>query len=214
MQTLHGHFPNWAPGIRYAQGAADPRSSAAYALGEIGPVASEALPVLERFANVSDLPSSWYVNVAAKAAIIKIKSEPLGPHIEALRDMSDPQKWYRKALLVGQFGTNAVAAVPLLLAALNSTNNGLIQDHALIALGEIHSQPELCLPAIAAFLNSPRIGSRTKAMGALMQFGPAARGAVPLIEQSLSDPNWVTRYLATNALKKIDAAAAKRAGIP
>jgi HEAT repeat protein len=214
MQRLHQRFPNWNRGIAYIQGASDPRSGAAFALGEIGPAARPALPALEALTATSDLPSSWYVNMAAKAAAIKIKGEPLAPHIEELKDTSDCLKWYPKALLVGQFGTNAAAAVTVLLASLNPTNNGIIHGHALIALGQIRSQPEACVPAIASFLNSPDISSRQKAMSALLQFGSAASSAVPQIRQSLTDTDPWTRYMATNTLKRVDPEAAKRAGIP
>jgi len=214
MQVLHRRFPNWIRGIAYVQGNSDPRSEASYALGEIGSAARPALPVLEALTKVSDLPSSWYVNMASKAAVIKIKGESLDPYIEELRDTSDITRWYPKALLVGQFGTNAAGAVPLLLASLNPTNHSLVHGHALIALGQIRSQPEVCVPAIASFLSAPSVSSRQKAIGALLHFGPAARSATPQIVQSLADSDPWTRQRATNALKRIDPEAARRAGIP
>jgi HEAT repeat protein len=213
IQRLQRRFPNFPLTMNYAEGATDPRSGAAYALGEIGSSARAALSNLHAISVVSDLPSSWYVNVAAKAAIIKIKGESLDPYIEELKDTSDCLKWYPKALLVGQFGTNAVAAVPLLLASLDPTNHEVIHGHALVALGEIHSRPDACVPAIAVFLKSPSVSSRQKAVCALTAFGRDAKSAVPQLISTLSDLDPWTRSTAADALKKIDPAAAQQNGV-
>jgi len=212
MQSLHRRFPNFPLTLAYVQGATDPRGGAAYALGEIGPPAISAISNLQALSVVADLPSCWYVNMAAKAALIKIKREPLAPYIEEIRDTSDCLRWYPKALLLGQFGTNAAAAVPVLLAALNPTNNDIIHGHALIALGEIHSESGTCVPAIAAFLTSPSVSSRQKAITALAAFGSNAKPAVKEITTCLSDSDPWVRHVAKLTLKRVAGAAAVPAG--
>ena len=76
-------------------------------------------------------------------------------------------------LLVGDFGTNAEPAIPLLIAALG-TSDDIIMGHAAIALGEIHRQPEVCVPALIPLLSSPSVSSRQKSLGALGAFEAAA----------------------------------------
>ena len=115
------------------------------------------------------------------------RQEPLTPYIEKLKDTTDITAWYQNAMMIGEFGTDATNAIPNLLAALNPTNNPVIQAHALIALGMIHSQPEECVPAIMPFLRSPNVGLRQKAVYALPQFRGAARPAWAELELSLQD---------------------------
>ena len=212
-QKAHRFFPNWLPGILHEQGASDPRNAAAHALGEIGDAARSSIPQLEVAASLSDLGSSWAVNVAAKAALIKIKQESLFPYIEKLKDKSDLNTWYQNAMMLGEFGTNAAGAVPLLVESLDSTNHPVIQAHAAIALGMIHSQPELCIEELAAMLKSPNVVLRQKAIFALPQFGAAAKPAWSEMVICLQDSDSWTRQSATNALKQIDPDAAKSAGV-
>ena len=213
VQSLHRRFPNFPLTLAYVQGSTDPRSGAAYALGEIGPPARSAISNLQALSVVSDLPSSWYVNLAAKGALIKIRQEPLTPYVEKLKDKSDITKWYQNALMIGEFGTNASPAVPLLVEAMGGTNHPVIQAHAAIALGMIHSRPELCILPLANMLKSSDVALRQKAIFALPQFGSAARPAWDDIVTCLQDSDPWTRYSARAALKKIDPEAARKAGV-
>ncbi len=213
MLNLYQRFPRFPLAVRYVQGGSDPRAGAAFGLGEIGPDAHVAISNLQNLEAARDLGSSWYPNLAARAALIKIRGEPLSPYIEELRDTSDCLKWYPKAMMLGQFGTNGVAAVPVLLAALNPTNNDIIHGHALIALGQIRCRPDLCVPAITPFLRSPSVSSQQKAMHALLAFGPDAKPAVNEIIVSLSDPDPWTRHMAEITLKRVDPVAAHQAKV-
>ncbi len=154
--------------------------------------------------------------MCARAALIKIRQESLDPYIEKLKDtsingFSSIEKWYQNALMIGEFGTNAVAAIPNLISALGPTNNPVIQAHALIALGEIHSRPEASVPAIIPFLKSPDVALRQKAVFALSEFRAAAKPAWGDLAQCLDDPDLWTRHIAANALKAIDPAGAAKA---
>ncbi len=218
IQKLNNKFPTVPLFIAYQQGRWDPRGKAAHDLGEFGSLASNAIPDLTAASTNHDLSSSWYQEVCAKAALIKIKQESLAPYIEQLTNtsvsgFSSIENWYQNALMVGEFGTNAAAAVPNLILALGPTNHPVIQDHALIALGEIRSRPEVSVPAIIPFLRSSDIALRQKAVLALGEFRGAAKPAWAELTRSLDDSDPWTRHSAAATLKSIDPAAAVKAGV-
>ena len=167
MLKLYQQFPRFPPFMSYVQGASNPRGPAAHALGQFGPLATNAIPQLLILSSNSDLSSSWYDRGCAQAALVKIRQEPLTPYIDKLKDTSDLDAWYQNAMMIGEFGADATNAIPNLLSALNPTNHPVIQAHAVIALGMIHSQPEVCVPAIVPFLSSPDVALRQKAVYAL-----------------------------------------------
>ena len=218
MQRLHRQFPKFVPFILYAQGNSDPRGHAAHCLGELGSLAKKAITDLQAASVTADLGSSWYPRMCARAALIKIKGESLEPYIEKLKDTSNGSSssltdWYENALMLGEFGTNAAAAVPNLISALAPTNHPVIQAHALIALGEIHSCPEASVPAIIPFLKSPDIALRQKAVGALAEFRDAAKPAWAGLTQCLADPDPWTRSAAARTLSAIDPSGAIKATV-
>lgn len=213
MLKLYERFPRFPLFMRYVQGASDPRAPAAHALGQFGPLATNAIPQLLILSSNFDLPSSWYERGCAQAALIKIRQEPLTPYIEKLKDTSDLDAWYQNAIMIGEFGTDGTNAILNLISALNPTNHPVIQAHALIALGMIHSRPEVCVPAIVPFLRSPDVALRQKAVYALPQFRGGAKPAWADLLGCLQDSDPWTRKDAGRALKRIDPEAATKAGI-
>lgn len=178
------------------------RSASASALGDIGGAARSAVPLLAAATN----------ELTAQLAVIKIQGSSYLPFIERLKDTSNRTNWSRTALLVSTLGTNSDAGIPLILAALQSTNSG-IQTTAISTLGRIHGRPELCVPALIPLLKGTNIAVRRTSMGAIRAFGPAAKAAVPEIIRNLNDSDaWVQRQ-ATNALREIDPMAAAKFGI-
>ena len=171
---------------------------AAYLLGEMGMAARSAEPNLTNAA----ASGNWSVRGAATVALMKIRQQPLAPLIETLRDTSDWQVWYENAMMVGQFGSRAEPAIPILLGALQHSNN-IIQAHALIALGMIARQPDQCVPAIAPFMTSPNVSDRQKAIGALLAFGTNALTAKKAIEGALNDSDPWVRNQAERAMKTL-----------
>jgi HEAT repeat protein len=78
-------------------------------------------------------------------------------------------------------GPGAADALPLLLDAATNADKE-IRANALWALGEIHSEPEACLPLLIQALKDD--GTRVSAAHALGQFGSDARPAVPRLREA------------------------------
>ncbi|MCX6930031.1 MAG: sigma-70 family RNA polymerase sigma factor [Verrucomicrobia bacterium] len=208
LQTLEDMFPRLPLLAWYRNRGSVNRQTAIRALGVLGPAAREAIPALEAL----DPESDFYHGASVRAALASIKQTPLPPYIDKLKDTSDPG-WYEAYFLMCFRGTNAVAAIPSLIAALEATtniNNSIIPFCACAALSSIHSRPEVCVPALIPMLKSPSY--RQVGLLTLAAFGSDARPAWTEITNCLADPVPYIRANAAMALKKIDADAASKAG--
>jgi HEAT repeat protein len=85
---------------------------------------------------------------------------------------------------LGAIGPAAESAVPSLVRHTADTDS-MIRTYACMALGKIHAQPELAVPALVLCLDDP--GSRYQALFALEQFGTDAKAAVPTLVRMLRD---------------------------
>jgi hypothetical protein len=111
-------------------------------------------------------------------------------------------------------GPAARPAIPLLMRAATNANPRIRAD-ALWALGEIHAQPEVCVPQLIQALKDTDDWARLSAAHALGMFGPEAEPAVPSLTELTNAAtafrggnlgNRVqVRLEAIRALKKIDA---------
>ena len=162
----------------------------AWALGEIGPAASPAVPLLQQV-----------TNDFATVALIKIRRGSFQPFFERLRDTSNFTHWFGTAVQVEGLGSNAEPAIPLLVAALESTNKD-IRDIAVSALGGLHRRPDLCLGPLVGLL-STNTGSRENVLHALSYFGPAAKPLAPEVARCLRDPDPAIRARAAYALSRM-----------
>jgi HEAT repeat protein len=161
------------------------RGYAASALGEIGPAASNAVPALLR---VSVLTNSQinraFICPKAKAALMKIRSEPLGPLVQELeQENAGSAEWGCTARELLEFGTNALPAVPAFCRALKLPNFR-VRNFAAYALGHIHCDAELAVPAL---VESVRRGVSQNNAWALGEFGAEAKPAIPVLESHLQD---------------------------
>jgi hypothetical protein len=112
---------------------------------------------------------------------------------------------------LGAIGPPAAKAIPTLLRG--TTNTNYTRRNAIFALGRIHAEPELVVPALTKFLKDPDRDVRTSTISSLELFGSDAKPAVSALVQSLNDQNPLVRKLAQSALKKIDPEAAAKAGL-
>ncbi len=154
---------------------------AATALGEIGPAARAAIPSLT--AASSDRDS--VVAARAKAALIKIREESITTLLSLLEDTLSTN-WWQAALTVQHLGTNAEAAVPLLVSALQSTNDG-VRESALRGLGGIAGRPDIAVPALIGCLRDKDARIRRSAIDALCKFKGPKQQIVPLLLSSMQD---------------------------
>jgi len=180
-------------------------SAAAYALGEIGPAASNAIPKL-----VAE------TNEPAQIALLRIRGDSLDGFFQRLRDTTNQATWQRAASEIYRLGRSAEPAVPYLVTSLTSTNEA-IQMQAITLLGRVHRRPDLTLPALAPLLHYTNGNNcdnvRNSALCALGEFGPAARPAFDEVARLLKDRTEWIRTSATNTLRQIDPQAAARAGV-
>jgi HEAT repeat protein len=185
---------------------------AAYALGVMGNAARSALPQIESLRN----DPNFLVRAPAETALIKISGNGLDAFLKPLKDQIDSTNWIFAAYAIDFLGSNAAPAIPFLIPALQNTNAS-VRDAALRALSAIHTSPETTIPPILPFVaaNNTNTWTRAFALTALRNFGPSARGLVPMttLLQALQDHEENIRRRATNALRQIDPDAARNVGI-
>ncbi len=173
------------------------RHKAARLLGDLGKDATEAIPFLEEAANDQD----WLIRGGAQVALMKIRNEPIDPLINELSATLGHQHWYRTAIMVGQFGSQAEKAIPILLDMLEKPET--MDAHAIDVLGMIAGQPEKCVPALAEFLKHPSTAHRQKAITALMHFREHNNEVLPALDSATKDKdglvssraNWIIGML-------------------
>jgi len=171
------------------------RERACDLLREMGESARDAIPSLEKASH----DGLWYIATSARAALIKLRNEPIAPYLPLLNDRSDGSRWLSNALMIAACGTNAAPAIPFLVDSLRDPN-GIIQAHALVALGMIRCEPQVCVPAIIPFLTNNSVSARQKAYGALLAFKAHAQGAGNEIILGLTDSDPWTRTQALLAV--------------
>jgi beta-lactamase regulating signal transducer with metallopeptidase domain/HEAT repeat protein len=170
---------------------------AANALGEIGPGANEAIPVLLQMTN--KVWASYY-----RAALMKIRGEPIDGLIRALNEPISDQ-WVETAKTLARFGPDASEAVPALCQGLNSEKSWA----ASYGIGSIHSHPAIAVPALIETIKRDHSdaawGDITtgNAIWALGEFEADARPAIPAIRLHLQDHDWSDRQACLLSLRKI-----------
>jgi HEAT repeat protein len=151
------------------------RYYAARALGDIGPTAKAAVPALE--AMTYD-PERQLGNIA-KAALIRIREEPLQPSIDAFRDPMSTNSSDAFGVLM-ELGPAAKLAIPTVLEQLQSTNSR-VRLRAVLLLGYIGVESEECVAPLAAMLDDADEMVVYTAISSLSHFGPLAKSVIPEI---------------------------------
>jgi len=142
----------------------------------------------------------------AELAVIRITGQTLDPFLERLKDTSHSREWIGAAGALSILGTDAEPAIPMMLSALQQTNQNIVMV-ALRNLGIIRRQPDTCIPQIIPFLTSTNVIIRRNAMLVVRRFGSAARPARADVLEHLHDPDFRVRVEATNSLNQIDSQA-------
>jgi HEAT repeat protein len=104
---------------------------------------------------------------------------------------------------LGSMGTNSRPALPLLIQMFNTTNHS-VANAAGGVLTRLRLDPDFVVPALVSSLQDSNSIVRYHAIMALEGYFADARPAVPALLELWKDRDWTTRFLATNALRKID----------
>ena len=159
-------------------GDLDVRSSAASALGNIGPVTEDVIPALIKALGDEDSG----VRRSAASALGKIgpvTNEVIPALIKALGD----EEWHGRSSAASALGNIGKAAVPALIKALGDEERYVVRESAAFALGKIG---KAAVPALIKALGDEDSGIRSYAASALGNIGPeAAPAAIALIEASV-----------------------------
>ena len=178
-------------------------TSAAAALGKIGPLARDAVPVLIQ----TLFDKEGKVRLAAARALGGIGQRARGALPALVNALIDPKEAVRKAAAEGLAAIDAAwssrpeaaALVPDFVKRLRQGPEvRSLAAEALAALGAA------AVTAVAAALASEDRVVRETAANILGRIGPAARNAASVLRQALQDGhNWV-REAAAKALEKVD----------
>jgi hypothetical protein len=173
------------------------RAAAIRLCGVLKRYAAASLPALKQSA-AGDPDGK--VRSAALVAIVQVAetAEAVALLAPGLAD-NDPAVRLVAAARLRQLGPLAAPATRQLVATLADTNQAAAEAaaEALIRIGPATVEP------LAEQLTSPSISARKLALACLAKLGPAAKPAIPSIEQCKQDSDAEVRKLAEAALKRI-----------
>ena len=168
--------------------------SAAYALSEFGESVVPALMAAFEDESEAIRRNAYYALSAMGVPAV----DPLIGSLEHLN--SQIREIAAEAL--GDIGSSAQAAVPVLAAALEDESER-VRFHAAEALGTVSQQESTAISALSAALRDENERVRQEAALALARIGPHAEAAVSALEAVFSDGNMYVRGDAVHALYRI-----------
>jgi hypothetical protein len=165
---------------------------------------------------------SWYRNQAAVLndeavlgfEILGADAQGAVPALVTLYDQNvSPRSQFATSRALNAIGPEAQrTAIPSFLRAAASSN-APVREVAVWALYGVDVQNQQVVPALVNALSDTNFAIRLVAARGLGHFGTNAQQAVPALVRLMNDPSTRVRPDATNALKKIDPAAAAKAGV-
>jgi HEAT repeat protein len=191
-------------------------------LGKMGPAAAEAAPAIEPLLRDPDSTVRGYAEKTLRAIdparfeasqqqMNKSSASNLDRLIKMLREGQFRER-FTALQLVGLYGAAAKPAVPTLIEALDGFSppgpfmSGIAkmnsQRDAAEALAQIGPDAEAAVSALIARVQI-RSHFQPAFCKALGHIGPAAKDAVPILEQALQDPEPGIRLVAGDALTRI-----------
>jgi len=149
-----------------------------------------------------DGPNTDMVKMFAVAALASAGPSGVESLMAVLRTPNS--RWQASAAAeIGNVGTNALAAIPILIQCLDGDT--LLASHAAGALGRLRLEAAIVVPALTHSLRDRRDLVRLSAVAALGQFRAEARPAVPELLRLRDDPWLAVRTGATNSIRMIEA---------
>jgi HEAT repeat protein len=158
------------------------RYYAAYALGAIGTNAASAIPALKKMAGDSEKSLAWI----AGAALVLVQGEPLERYISDCLDYTNNIRVGYAFGVLCNLGPYAEAAIPSLLAEIESTNNR-VRSRVIHVLGTVGAESETCVQVMIHLLGDEDSLVRSMAADALANYGPMAKRATPFVAKLLDD---------------------------
>jgi hypothetical protein len=168
----------------------------------LGPAATQVVPILCRILKNDPKLRPACIDALGNLGVMPELAVPalVGELTNALQG-PDVLLSRKSAEALGKFNSQASEAVPVLCVALRSSD-GITTEEAAKALGRIGAQGEIAVPSLLDYMRSNR--HRKYAIEGLVVYGAAAREAMPLIKDALSDGDHDTREVAKAALRKIN----------
>ncbi len=167
-------------------------------LGNIGPAAKDALPVVFELRSDND----EFVQEAAKAAFVKIRAD-VNTLVKDLKD-KDEEIRALAATNIGILGAEGKSGVQALSEVLLRDKSRTVRREAARALGRIGKDAKDAVKALANALADSDEQLRINAAVALGEIGPAAQNALPALAAAIQkDKNEEFRDAANRAADKI-----------
>ena len=166
----------------------------------LGPVATPACPELARLLVGA---KSEYVQWKAGYALANIGASGLPYLVNVLTNEANTME--RRVIATAcmrSMGTNGLEAVPVLIGYLGCEEPDLAAVAAR-SLGRLGLLPGLVVPALSGGLGCTNTNVRYEFVSAFGMFGKAAKPALPVLEERLSDPDEAVRGAATIAVRSI-----------
>ena len=188
------------------RGSWQQRWAASSALYVMGANAKPAFPVLT---NLLFRTNTFWLSAVPLAGM---GSDGLAPLIAALTNQNSFIRF--SAAIALRWERSDLNIVVLALIDRLSDQDNLVHQTAVTALGELHAEPGLAVPALMKdYPVNDRWLLRSPILIALGRFETNASAAVPMLLESLTDSHQEVRIDAASALKQIDPAAAAKAGV-
>lgn len=203
-RTTAADLPALARAVTSANRSADSRRRAAAMLGQLG---AEAVPAL------TAVLGDEAVRQSAVEALGTIGKPAVIPLAGKLKDAAAATR-ESAALALGRLGADAREAVPALAALLQDRDRD-VRRAVCVALEAIGPDAERAVPALVKVLRSKDAEPvQLAAIKALVRAGPEAKAdVVAALLAAIKEGNYGVKTLAGSALKKVDAAAAEKAGV-
>lgn len=167
----------------------------------LGPIASPAIPELTAVINDTN---AHFSAPLALSALAHLGEDAIPPIMRVLTNANHFQ--HRRASWVvnkmDYLGESAAPLIPVLIEHTKSPNSGIAED-AIQALGNLLLLPEISVPALTNSLTHSDRNIRAWAVRSLREFESSARPAIPALIVARSDPDYLVRDLATDALRAI-----------
>lgn len=203
-EEAKGSIPKLAALLKDAD--AGVRLSAAFALGRIGPDAASAVPDLAK-ALGSDTDASVRKEAARACSLLGLDAKPATPALaKALREDKSAEVRQQAALALGKMrGEELQAAVPAMVEAMKKDTDKGVRVFVVHSLGDslgdgLRAHVKDLADQLVKDTDSDVRLALVQELGAL---GPAAKDALPALNQAATDVQLSVRDEAKKAVKKV-----------